>query len=740
MSAHTIHCRGCNNHVARVPTMICVYPPCKEPKWGYSDDELRQMGFNIPVAVRPVPVLQQQPVQLTEYTIFCKAHNGIVAKTPNQICPHPTCGAKNFGYSTPEITVQYRPQQTIHALKCKVCASSVAKTDNNRCLVCSSANWGYTKKDIEKDRVQKPDTNFKPINYAIEAENIKKKYGTKNGQDIYGLQNTSLRIPKGQLVVVMGSSGCGKSTLLKCLNGENPATEGTVKLFGMNLYENYGKLKKTIGYVPQEDIVHSELTVEQSMYYAAKLRLPKSTTESEIQDKITEVLKNLKMDDTLLRHRKVSDLSGGQRKRVSIGVELLNDPNILFLDEPTSPLDPETIDELFIKCLKQLTKKGVTILMVTHKPEDLNHADALIFLGAKGYHAFYGSADEKIVCEYFNKNNIIEVYGLLGGDGNIETAKEWHRKYYSGFTAGVPNKKGTLERQAPESLFHQFYWLSRRYAHIKWSDTGNIILLLAQPLIIAGLIALVFEKLQVSVLFLTALSAIWFGVSNAGKEIVSELPIYKRERMYNLNLLTYIFSKIGILSLMAIVQVLIFASILCFRYSFDNDHINIAHFFSFTLNMFYLSVSATLLGLVLSAFYSTAEKVATVIPIFLMPQIMLAGIITKLDNKIEEALSYSMLGRWGTEILCRIQDGGKDFQKTVDKKTVIESVWNQMPAPMKPDSLIWTKTESLKLLNLYDKSLWGTFNSFNLNIAAITGLNGLMLLLIVFFLKKYDKL
>jgi hypothetical protein len=229
-------------------------------------------------------------------------------------------------------------------------------------------------------------------------------------------------------------------------------------------------------------------------------------------------------------------------------------------------------------------------------------------------------------------------------------------------------------------------------------------------------------------------------VSNAGKEIVSELPIYKRERMYNLNLLTYIFSKIGILSLMAIAQVLIFVSILCFRYSFDSDHINIAYFFSFTLNMFYLSVSATLLGLVLSAFYNTAEKVATVIPIFLMPQIMLAGIITKLDNKIEEALSYGMLGRWGTEILCRIQDSGKDFQKTVDQKTVIESIWNQMPAPMKPDSLIWTKTESLKLLNLYDKSLWGTFNSFNLNLAAITCLNGLMLILIVFFLKKYDKL
>ena len=145
----------------------------------------------------------------------------------------------------------------------------------------------------------------------------------------------------------MGPSGCGKSTLLRALNGDFPATEGKVYIHDMELYGNYDYLKRLIGYVPQDDIVHKELSVENSLYYAAKLRLSSDVSKEDIWFKINEVLTNLNINDSEIRKRKVKDLSGGQRKRVSIAVELLTDPSILFLDEPTSPLDPKLLKIFF---------------------------------------------------------------------------------------------------------------------------------------------------------------------------------------------------------------------------------------------------------------------------------------------------------------------------------------------------------------------------------------------------------
>lgn len=198
----------------------------------------------------------------------------------------------------------------------------------------------------------------------------------------------------------MGPSGCGKSTLLKALNGDSPASSGEVFIFGLELVKNYELLKQKIGYVPQDDIVHSELTVNETLYYAAKLRLSDGALETLIQERITEILVSLNLNDTAIRSTKIKNLSGGQRKRISIAVELLNRPSILFLDEPTSSLDPETIEE-FLKCLRYLCQQGTTVIMVTHKPEDLHFVDEIIFLGAKGHHAFAGSKNEFL--SYFQK-------------------------------------------------------------------------------------------------------------------------------------------------------------------------------------------------------------------------------------------------------------------------------------------------------------------------------------------------
>jgi ABC-type multidrug transport system ATPase subunit len=178
----------------------------------------------------------------------------------------------------------------------------------------------------------------------------------------------------------MGPSGCGKTTLLKVLNGETPSTEGRVLISGLDLDENYDYVKTLIGYVPQDDIIHRELTVDQTLYYAARLRMGQVDPEL-MANKIEQVLSALKIVDH--RSKPVSKISGGQRKRVSIAVEILTDPLILFLDEPTSPLDPQTIEE-FLSILKDLSLNGTTVVMVTHKPEDLLYMDSVIFM-AEGF-------------------------------------------------------------------------------------------------------------------------------------------------------------------------------------------------------------------------------------------------------------------------------------------------------------------------------------------------------------------
>ena len=182
---------------------------------------------------------------------------------------------------------------------------------------------------------------------AIRTERIIKQFD--NGK--IGLHECSFEIPSKTMLAVMGPSGCGKSTLLKALNGDAPPSSGRVYISGLELNENYDYLKTQIGYVPQDDIVHRELTVEQSLYYAAKLRLEHSDSTF-IKQKIEQVLKDLNIEH--IRHNLVGKISGGRRKRVSIAVEILTDPLILFLDEPTSPLDPQTIEE-FLEILRNLS-------------------------------------------------------------------------------------------------------------------------------------------------------------------------------------------------------------------------------------------------------------------------------------------------------------------------------------------------------------------------------------------------
>lgn len=477
---------------------------------------------------------------------------------------------------------------------------------------------------------------------AICVKGIEKEF-CNSGKTIKVLNKMDLAIPSKSLLAIMGPSGCGKTTLMNTLNGVSPATNGKVYLFGQELISNYEYLKTQIGYVPQDDTIHRQLTVKQSLYYTAKLRL-NNFSESEVDNKIDKILEQLGV--LHVKNNLISKISGGQRKRVCIALELLSDPLILFLDEPTSPLDPQTIED-FLNILKDLSKRGTTVIMVTHKPEDLEYMDEVIFLSKGGYPAYFG--DSKSYKNYFGVKTAVSVFSLLSD-------AVWIKKYRNPRPVSSINEKEIIKSKSlNKSFVEQYTWLSKRYFKIKTNDRINSIVMLLQAPIIAILICIIFDEITSAVPFITALSAIWFGTNNAAREIVSELPIFKRERMFNMDISPYVLSKISVLAFFSIIQSAIFIGILYLRYSSSNLVAYNAPFSAF-IWMSFISIAATFLGLLLSASLSTAEKVMTVVPIVLIPQIMLAGLVAKINTIVVELISYLTFTRWGTEGFNAIQD------------------------------------------------------------------------------------
>ncbi len=576
--------------------------------------------------------------------------------------------------------------------------------------------------------------DLRKVSNAINAVGIEKVYPNNK----IGLQSMSMEIPNSNFVALMGPSGCGKSTLLKCLNGDNPSTAGEVFIHGLSLRENFNLIKKKIGYVPQDDIIHKELTVYKTLFYAAKLRLPDDTSDDEINNRINKVIADLNLDQDKekdIKEIKVGNLSGGQRKRISIAVELLTEPTILFLDEPTSPLDPETI-ESFLTSINRLAKRGTTIVMVTHKPEDLNYVDQVIFLGVQGHMVFKGPATELV--QSFKADNIVEVYSKMSNIEDVQSA------YIQPDVKGYNNiGVSDIKKEKPDSLLLQLFWLLSRYLNIKLNDRENLVLLLAQPFIIAGLVCLVFNKFQVGVLFLITISAIWFGVSNSAKEVVGELSVYRRERMFNLNINMYIISKLLVLSLIALIQSIVFISIIYINFklnAFDGfDEVFLRPYWQSIAFMFFISFSGSLIGIWLSSSLNTTEKVMTVVPIVLMPQIMLAGVMAKINNTVVETLSFFTLGRWGTEGFSRMQD--KLSPEVEGNPDVVSSILITYPDGTS------TPNSALSVLDLYNEKLVddGTligsiFNGFSENLIAISLLNITFYILIYYALKKKDSI
>jgi len=488
----------------------------------------------------------------------------------------------------------------------------------------------------------------------------------------------SAEVSKARFLAIMGPSGSGKSTIIKALTGFLPYT-GEIKIFGLDLrkYEQY--IFSKMGYVAQTDYLPNDLTVKDIMHYAFHLKKYKLDHNIDKDLLIQQTLEKVNLYSPEHLQKKVKQLSGGEKKRLSIAVEMLSKPALLILDEPTSPLDPETIRE-FLSYLKKIQEEGTTIIMVTHKTEDIQYADFLWFLGRGGKLCYIGPPGD--IISTFHKNNYLDIYELLSNPQNVDD-------YALQFINNKPEKSSSnnpLQKSSLISSLHHlkvqlnyFYWLSLRYAKNKGQQGLNFwLLILLQPLIIPILIYFIFEKFQISNLFMLSITAIWFGISNSSREIVDEWPLFIKEKKYGISAISFYFSRFLILSLITFLQILIMVFTTNWLY-YSND----VHIFNFEKYLWTLqlsAMSAISMGLFVSSLFTEAVKVISITPLVLIPQILLSGVIAPLDNPVKEYLSTLIISRWTTECLSRIQDEHAPYFKeqvflfNPQKDTIFEEI------------------------------------------------------------------
>lgn len=508
------------------------------------------------------------------------------------------------------------------------------------------------------------------------------------------LQDISLSIQPQEFVALVGLSGAGKSTLMDAINGFRPATHGTVLANGTNLYQNFDMFRNDMGYVPQKDIVHTELTVYQALDYAAQLRMPADTSPEERHQRIMEVMADL--DLTERKDLPIHKLSGGQLKRVSIGVELLTKPRLFFLDEPTSGLDPGT-EYNMMRLLRKLADQGRTIVLITHATKNVMMCDKVIILVRGGRIAFYGPPEEALL--YFDRYRtdqerrvkdieFDDIYTILEDEAR-GTPEEWDQRYrqspiYHKYVTGRLQEVQAevaqpvvraVTRQKPVkrvSALRQFFILSMRNLKIMAQDKASLALMLAlSPLI--GLADFMWGRQLfnpvlgdafniVTMLFMMGLISILVGAMASVREIVKEIDIYKRERAIALKIAPYIFSKLWVGLVLALYQAIVFILSKWLFVGFAPPVLSTGAWIAVFITLFIGSLSGYLMGLAISAGSPNQMVALLMVILVLVPQFLFAGALMPLDLiPGGRAISAAATTRWAFGAYVRLSGVGEQL-------------------------------------------------------------------------------
>lgn len=479
------------------------------------------------------------------------------------------------------------------------------------------------------------------------------------------LDDVSFTVFTGEVVALVGPSGAGKTTLLNAINGIAPADSGEV-LFDSHSFHGLLALDRSlVGVVPQDDLVSPELTVEESLSYSGRLRFSPDVTDAEVQTEVDRVLSELDIEH--IRKSRIGDalrrgISGGQRKRVNLGQELLTrSTRVLFLDEPTSGLDPRASQDI-VRLVRQLADRGRIVFLVTHDltPEVMAQVDHLLVLAKGGRLAFFGPPAE--ACRSFGVSTPDAIFNRFS---DHEPA-EWGRRYREGPAArkyvatrehliglaGVSRSKAVEGGGVQRSQLRQLTTLTGRYLRVKLRDRTGMAVLGVQPPVLAIVMWVVFKAPTAPMLFMLSLSCLWFGMSAAVRELISDRVVWQRERRVGVGVLPYVASKVIVLGGFIALQCAILSAFLYAAVGMGAYEFSLPHLMATTVLTGFVGIS---IGLFVSSVWTSSEAAVGTLPLLLIPQITFSSIMVSVRDMgpLAQAFTWVTIQRYTFDAIIK---------------------------------------------------------------------------------------
>ncbi|MGC2796108.1 MAG: ATP-binding cassette domain-containing protein, partial [Mycobacterium sp.] len=475
------------------------------------------------------------------------------------------------------------------------------------------------------------------------------------------LDNISLTARPGTLTAIIGGSGAGKTTLSRLIAGYTRPTAGTVTFEGHDIHAEYATMRSRIGMVPQDDVVHRQLTVNQALGYAAELRLPPDTSKEERAQVVAQVLEEL--DLTKHADTRVDKLSGGQRKRASVALELLTQPSLLLLDEPTSGLDP-ALDRQVMLMLRQLADAGRVVLVVTHSVSYLDVCDQILLVAPGGKTAFNGPPSQ--VGAALGTTNWADIFANVGADPD-EANRRFLERDGSRRESRTPASEIPADLGEPvhTDLLRQLSTIARRQIRLVISDRGYSVFLAVLPFLIGALSLTVkgpkpglgpADPLGLAptqpqyIMVLLNIGAVFMGTALTIRDLIGERPIFRREQAVGLSTTAYLLAKVFVFCVFATVQAAISTFIVRLGKGAPTAH---PPFFDNSTFSLFVTVAGTcvasaILGLMLSAVAQSNEQIMPLLVVSIMSQLVLAGGMIPVTGRAGlNQLSWLTPGRWG---------------------------------------------------------------------------------------------
>ena len=478
-----------------------------------------------------------------------------------------------------------------------------------------------------------------------------------NGRQL--LSNVSFSARPGSLTAIIGPSGAGKSTLAKLVGGAITPTAGEVSFAGHDLHAEYASLRHRIGLVPQDDVVHHQLTLDGALRFAAELRLPHATKDQR-REAVRRVLEELEL--TSHAHTRVDKLSGGQRKRASVAMELLIGPSLLILDEPTTGLDP-ALDRQVMTMLRRLANAGRVVLVVTHCLTYLDVCDQVVFLAPGGKTAYCGPARE--IGTALGSTNWADLFATVAADPDAA-----HREFAARCRAEAPAARvsrprpASSLRPAPSRLLHQMCTVARRQVRLIAADRGYFLFLAVLPFVLGALALLVPGHVglgtanprgegadePVQIVFLLSISAVFMGTALTIRDLVGERTIFRREQAVGLSATAYLLAKIAVYAVTAALQTAVLTTIVVIGKGAPTRGAVVV---GNPLLELYLTLAATaavaaVMGLAMSAAAKSQDQILPMLVISLMLSIVFCGGMIPVTGRLGlDQLSWAIPARFG---------------------------------------------------------------------------------------------